>query len=636
MIFSPPNMYQYLMDSLPLNIIIYRPTIDGNDFIIMDMNREAEQTEKISKSDVLGRRISELFPNIENLGLTPALKRVYASGHREVLEPAFYQDDRIHGWRRNEVNLLPNGDLLVVFEDYSEQKKIEKKLSALGSIIEHSSNEIFIFDKSSLKFTYLNCGALNNIGYTLDEIQQMSPLDINPLFAQESYLALLKTLDDESAQQLVIETVLRRKDGTTYEAEAHLQTIRSDDREQVVAFVSDISERKASEAKLQQKNEELSRQTYLLERYRVLLDKNAIVSMTDERGFITYVSEAYEKVSGYCKQEIIGKKHTLFRHPDTTKQFYKEMWETMKYKKSWEGEIKNRRKDGSDYWLFLRIEHNRDREGKFTGYSATGHDITSKVHLETLSKELEQRIAVEVEKNLMQTAQMLEQSRLAQMGEMISMIAHQWRQPLASISAISSTLTIDLVMDNYKKEFFEEQLEAISDLSQHLSSTIDDFRGFFKENKDKVKSKASWKAIAERSLSIIEPTLQSNRINVKRLYETEASLDTYVSEVGQVLLNIFKNAEDIFLDSKKENATIWVRSYQRDSMLCLSIEDNGGGIPEVLLNKVFDPYFSTKEKKDGTGLGLYMSKTIIEEHCQGRLTVSNTQNGACFEITLPM
>lgn len=636
MIFSPPNMYQYLMDSLPLNIIIYRPTIDGNDFIIMDMNREAEQTEKISKSDVLGRRISELFPNIENLGLTPALKRVYASGHREVLEPAFYQDDRIHGWRRNEVNLLPNGDLLVVFEDYSEQKKIEKKLSALGSIIEHSSNEIFIFDKSSLKFTYLNCGALNNIGYTLDEIQQMRPLDINPLFAQESYLALLKTLDDESAQQLVIETVLRRKDGTTYEAEAHLQTIRSDDREQVVAFVSDISERKASEAKLQQKNEELSRQTYLLERYRVLLDKNAIVSMTDERGFITYVSEAYEKVSGYCKQEIIGKKHTLFRHPDTTKQFYKEMWETMKYKKSWEGEIKNRRKDGSDYWLFLRIEHNRDREGKFTGYSATGHDITSKVHLETLSKELEQRIAVEVEKNLMQTAQMLEQSRLAQMGEMISMIAHQWRQPLASISAISSTLTIDLVMDNYKKEFFEEQLEAISDLSQHLSSTIDDFRGFFKENKDKVKSKASWKAIAERSLSIIEPTLQSNRINVKRLYETEASLDTYVSEVGQVLLNIFKNAEDIFLDSKKENATIWVRSYQRDSMLCLSIEDNGGGIPEVLLNKVFDPYFSTKEKKDGTGLGLYMSKTIIEEHCQGRLTVSNTQNGACFEITLPM
>jgi len=380
--------------------------------------------------------------------------------------------------------------------------------------------------------------------------------------------------------------------------------------------------------------DELMEQTRLLEHYREIIDKNTIVSMTDESGFITYISEAYEKVSGYSKQEVIGRTHAIFRHPDTEKSFYTDMWNTLKYEKSWEGQVKNRRKDGRTYWLRLHIDHNRDNAGNFIGYSATGHDITHKIHLEALTKELEYRVATEVERNRAQTTQMLEQSRLAQMGEMISMIAHQWRQPLASISAISSTLILDLMMDNYKKEFFEERLDAISELSQYLSLTIDDFRGFFKE--DKEKREATWEMMVEGSLSIIEPTLQAHNISVERFYENNETLLTYTNEIRQVLLNIFKNAEDIFLEQEIQNATIWVRSYQKDERACLSITDNAGGISPELISKIFEPYFTTKEKKDGTGLGLYMSKTIIEEHCKGKLTVHNVQNGACFEIVLPI
>jgi len=380
--------------------------------------------------------------------------------------------------------------------------------------------------------------------------------------------------------------------------------------------------------------DELMEQTHLLKHYKEMIDKNTIVSMTDESGFITYISEAFEKVSGYSKLEVIGRTHALFRHPDTPKKFYTDMWNTLKTSKSWEGEVKNRGKNGNEYWLRLHIEHNRDSKGNFIGYSATGHDITNKVHLETLTKELESRVIAEVERNRLQTTQMVEQSRLAQMGEMISMIAHQWRQPLASISAISSVLTLDMMMDNCKKEFFEERLDAISDLAQHLSLTIDDFRGFFKENKEK--AQATWEMMTEGSLGIIEPTLQTHNITVERFYESNEILHTYTNEIRQVLLNIFKNAEDIFLEKEVENATIWVRSYQKKGMSYLSIEDNGGGISEELLIKIFDPYFSTKEKKDGTGLGLYMSKTIIEEHCKGNLTVRNTINGACFEIVLPI
>lgn len=380
--------------------------------------------------------------------------------------------------------------------------------------------------------------------------------------------------------------------------------------------------------------DELMEQTHLLKHYKEMIDKNTIVSMTDESGFITYISEAFENVSGYSKQEVIGRTHALFRHPDTPKSFYTDMWHTLKTVHVWDGEVKNKRKDGEVYWLRLHIEYNKDSKGNFIGYSATGHDISNKIHLEILTKELEYRVATEVEKNRLQTTQMLEQSRLAQMGEMIRMIAHQWRQPLASIAAISATLTLDVIMNSYKKEFFEERLEAIGELAQHLSLTIDDFRGFFKENKKK--GTATWETMTEGSLRIIEPTLQTHSITVERIYESDKLLHTYTNEIRQVILNIFKNAEDVFSEKKIKNATIWVRSYQKGSTACLSIEDNGGGIPEELLVKIFDPYFSTKEKKDGTGLGLYMSKTIIEEHCKGKLTAHNTERGALFEIVLPI
>jgi len=520
------------------------------------------------------------------------------------------------------------------YEDYTEQKKIEKKLFSLGNIIDHSINEIYIFEKESLKFTYLNEGALNNIGYTLDEIKCMTPVDIKPNYTYESFLTLLKTLDDQTTKQLIIETIHRRKDGSIYNVEARLQMIKADDTEQYVIFISDITERRNFQIQLQQNIEELSQQAHLLEYYKQLIDKNTIVSITDKNGFIIHISEAFEKVSGYSKKEVVGRTHALFRHPDTPKEFYADMWNTLKYEQLWEGEVKNRRKDGRIYWLRLHIEYNRDHTGDFIGYSATGHDITHKVHLEALTKELEYRINEEVEKNRLQTAQMLEQSRLAQMGEMISMIAHQWRQPLASISAISSTLTLDVMMDSYKKEFFEERLNAISDLSQHLSSTIDDFRGFFKANKEK--NEATWELITEGSLSIIEPTFQAHDIRVERSYETCNTIRTYTNEIRQALLNIFKNAEDIFLEQKIHNPTLWVRSYQKEGMTYLSITDNAGGIPEEFLPKIFDPYFSTKEKKDGSGLGLYMSKTIVEEHCGGKVTAYNVRNGACFEIMLPM
>ena len=253
--------------------------------------------------------------------------------------------------------------------------------------------------------------------------------------------------------------------------------------------------------------------------------------------------------------------------------------------------------------------------------------------LSQINSSLEERIAKEVENNRIKDQQMLSQSRLAQMGEMISMIAHQWRQPLASISAISGTLSIDVIMDNYKKEFFQERLESISELSQHLSSTIDDFRGFFKEDKELINISIS--ELFESSLHIIGPTLASKGIIVEAKIKEEISLYTYPNEIRQVILNLIKNSEEAIEENKVHKGKIRVHAYEKENRVYLSIEDNAGGIPKEIIDKVFDPYFTTKSKMDGTGLGLYMSKMIIEEHCGGKLIVQNKDDGACFILTIP-
>lgn len=243
-----------------------------------------------------------------------------------------------------------------------------------------------------------------------------------------------------------------------------------------------------------------------------------------------------------------------------------------------------------------------------------------------------------IEKNILQNQQMIQQSRLAQMGEMISMIAHQWRQPLGSISAASISLKIKSDLEyydlskkdnalNYEK-FVNKTLEQINEYVQNLTTTIDDFRNFYKPNKKLEVAKLE--EVCLKSLSIIKQSLIGKGIDVIEEYCSEDKLEMYSNEMMQVILNIVKNSQDNFIENKIENPYIKITTKNRT----ISISDNGGGVPEDIIEKIFDPYFSTKSEKNGTGLGLYMSKTIIEEHHNGKLTVENTDDGVCFTIEL--
>ena len=233
---------------------------------------------------------------------------------------------------------------------------------------------------------------------------------------------------------------------------------------------------------------------------------------------------------------------------------------------------------------------------------------------------------------------LLQQSRLAQMGEMISMIAHQWRQPLGAISTTAVNMKFAIELEEFDLDLREEQekqnlyflqkLSEIESFVQNLTTTIDDFRNFYRPNK-KI-TKTTFEEICVTSLNIIQTSLEATGVEVIHNYNSHQEIKMYSSEIMQVLLNIFKNAQDNFNEKRTKNPKITIITQNSTISIC----DNGGGIPKDILENIFDPYFSTKEAKNGTGLGLYMSKTIVEGHHHGKLSVKNSENGACFTISL--
>ncbi len=289
-----------------------------------------------------------------------------------------------------------------------------------------------------------------------------------------------------------------------------------------------------------------------------------------------------------------------------------------------------KRKDGSLFWSEIvltkvTIEGEELIHGVY-------RDITEKKELELqkdrFNKELKMQVKEALKKNRQKDQAMLQQSKLAQMGEMISMIAHQWRQPLSAISATSGSLTLKAELGTLDTQVTKELAVKITEYAQHLSSTIDDFRNFFKENKTKEKTTLNEMLCA--TLNIANISLENNHIQLKQNLKDNTEIETYVNEVKQVILNIIKNAEDILIEKEIQNPKITITIDNAT----LTIADNAGGIPQEIEDKIFEPYFSTKTQKDGTGLGLYMSKTIIEEHCGGTLSVTNDEKGAVFCIDL--
>lgn len=251
------------------------------------------------------------------------------------------------------------------------------------------------------------------------------------------------------------------------------------------------------------------------------------------------------------------------------------------------------------------------------------------------NQKLEIAVKEERKKNALQASKMIEQSKLAQIGELTNIIAHQWRQPLSAISATSNNLAFKLTLEEeINKEEIINEVELIGKYSQHLSKTITEFRSFFQ--KDKKLTCVKIEELIEKVIQIIKPEFHENNIRLETMYNENIELYTYKNELQQALLSIVQNAKDAISENNISNGKISIITKKIDNYMLIEITDNGGGIPEEIIENIFDSYITTKHKSGGTGIGLYISKVIVESHCKGKLIAQNKLDGAMFRVSLPI
>ncbi|MEC8255722.1 MAG: ATP-binding protein, partial [SAR324 cluster bacterium] len=228
--------------------------------------------------------------------------------------------------------------------------------------------------------------------------------------------------------------------------------------------------------------------------------------------------------------------------------------------------------------------------------------------------------------------QLVQSTKMAAVGEMLAMIAHQWRQPLSVIGMITSGLTLKVHMNKIDTAFTDE-IEKLQHQIRFLTRTIEDFRNFFRPN-DKLES-VQLGDIVTLTVKMFEPILNKSTIEVQTELIAVPPIRVHQGELQQVIMNLLKNAMDALVEKQPRLRQIKIRVGQTENHQILEVQDNAGGIDEEIIDRIFDPYFTTKGTLNGTGLGLYMSKLIVEEHLRGKLLVQNQDSGANFRIELP-
>jgi PAS domain S-box-containing protein len=333
-------------------------------------------------------------------------------------------------------------------------------------------------------------------------------------------------------------------------------------------------------------------------------------------------NDAFTKFVGKTKEEILGKTDFEIFDQKTAEFFRNKDDKMLEKKKSKRNEEWVKYPDGTEVFLDVLKTPLYNFDGSILGVLGFARDITEKFYAQ---KEIE-------EKN----RQIQEQTKLAEMGEMISNIAHQWRQPLSVISTAATGSLMEKKFGVLEDKELEKRLTLINENAQYLSETINTFRDFIREKKE-YKEVILQERIAI-AISIVKASLDNNYI--KLINNIEGSepipIKLIAGEFTEVIINILNNAKDALKEKHLEHPWVQLDIYKDSQKATITIEDNAGGVPLEYLSKIFDPYFTTKHPSVGTGLGLHICYKIVTESLNGKIYVKNTKNGAKFFIELPL
>jgi PAS domain S-box-containing protein len=359
----------------------------------------------------------------------------------------------------------------------------------------------------------------------------------------------------------------------------------------------------------------------LLEQYKEAIENSNIVSKTDIHGIITFVNDEFCTISGYRREELIGRSHNIVKHPDVPISNFQKLWDTITNKQTYKATVRNRAKDGSDFYLNTTITPILNKDGNIEEFIAIRYDVT---------KEIELKFALDKKQELL-----FMQARFASLGQMIANIAHQWRQPLAELNL--TLFSLKKASEKSEKEnvisYYNESKRLIKDMSQ----TIEDFSNFFNPNRRTI----SFNLIdaIQDAVEILKNNIKKNKIHIT-IKSEDILVDGISNELTQVIINIILNARDAFLINFIEDRRIDIsisKSYIGVEVFAfIIIKDNAGGIKEENLERIFEPYFTTKHSSLGTGIGLFISNLIIQKSLNGTIEAINIEKGAKFTITIPI
>ncbi len=392
--------------------------------------------------------------------------------------------------------------------------------------------------------------------------------------------------------------------------------------------------------------------------FRALEQTSAAVIITDIDGLILYANIKFKQLYDYEDADIIGKNPRILKSEVTSESIYKDMWAAILKGNAYNCELTNKTKNGALKWVLLSISPIKNEDGLITHFVAVSEDIGFQKRLESelrgakkelenineaLEREVEERTAELRLSNMLLKAQiderkkieaekeqkeklLAQQSKFASLGEMINMIAHQWRQPLTAISTAAINIKTKQELGILNDATLNSILDGILSHTQKMSGTINDFLNFFKPSKSK--EYFNIQTAYEEAMKLINAQLSARGIKMKVEIENDRQVYGFKNELEQVFINVLSNARDAFEEDKSDRERlITVECVAKEGKIVIEISDNAGGVDEAAFDRVFEPYFTTKESSKGTGIGLYMSKTILQKSFGGDMRIENIYDG---------
>ncbi len=474
------------------------------------------------------------------------------------------------------------------------------------NLIDHANDLIAIYDMKSLDIVYANKKFLDTLEYTMDELSKLSITDIREPIDEKDCLDEILIHD-----KITTYSNFYSKSGKKFIIESNITHYCEDNNDYMIAISRDITEKIRIEKKLKNDIElnilKLENQKIFL---NTLIDSNPTsIFYKDNKGKYLGCNKAWEKLTGIEAKNILGK--SVFDiAPIDIAQIYHEQDEKVfnleENPQVYQSEVYNKELKKRFNVVFYKSAY-FDISGNVSGLIGVVIDVTDITKLEEEKKEKDRLL--------------YHKSKMEAMGEMIENIAHQWRQPLSTMTTSASGIKIQKEFDILTDDNLTNFINIIVETSKHLSTTIDDFRNFFKQTKEK--TTFNIEDTLDKTLSLLGPKFANKNIEIiKNINNIE--ITSLENELIHVILNILNNAIDAFdsFDEKEfDKKYIFIDCYTENDFLNIEIKDNAKGIKDEIIDRIFEPYFTTKHQSHGTGIGLYMSQEIVHKHLGGEIEV---------------